>query len=541
MRRVVLALLIALLPSLVAAQDHHALTAIRPLAVGAAGTGLDADNRIYRAYAGVTYTIRADATGGEWPYTFSLSGEPSGMTVVAGPCTTIGPSCTAGTITWTNPLSTDSSITVRISDKDGDFVDVTWGVTVSTNSPGAGGYCFINEDTGNDTTGSGTLASPWRTIDKAYDSCGARSILYFVGNGPFNLDGVPIADSTSECDSSDGGATADGDEVNFSESARPTIWLDYPDDGLTPVLDIGHVDGVTSKPCIAFTSDNTWVQGLDIRNCALKCFEMDRTNRFGVTTLGNTFNGTGAGQNGMNSAVIMHAQRYGGGGNPPDTTPAYFDYHAGNTFTNVQQDDGMSCVKLYSSIRGVVAYNSFDAIESSECVALKSDVSQFTVRANTFEGITGTAIGGNYHEVDDITYGEVLHNLVADSSTYAMEFNQDGQSTIPSYYYRNTFIGAIHARNIDSADGPFTFTNNVIVNDTAASGSCPAKYTCTSVTDYSRLVRTDNLDAATTDGAVDGSGNLAGSYRTSWLGTRGYELQASGVTGPTRLRIRGEN
>jgi hypothetical protein len=32
------------------------------------------------------------------------------------------------------------------------------------------------------------------------------------------------------------------------------------------------------------------------------------------------------------------------------------------------------------------------------------------------------------------------------------------------HLYRNTFVGTVRVRNTDSADGPFDFTHNVIVN-----------------------------------------------------------------------------
>src|SRR5688500_14569760 len=141
------ALWAAALPSLILwlqavtiAQDHYALEFLRPLPVGAAGIGLDPDNRLFRAYAGLTYTFRAEVIGGDFPYTFSLSGAPAGMTVDQGPCHAPGLNCNAGTVTWVNPTSTDNSITIEACDRDGDCVSRTWGVTVATTACGPGGF-----------------------------------------------------------------------------------------------------------------------------------------------------------------------------------------------------------------------------------------------------------------------------------------------------------------------------------------------------------------------------------------------------------------
>ena len=52
--------------------------------IKASGTGTPAipsTNRIFRAYPGIEYNIRAAVIGGDYPYTYELSGQPSGMTI----------------------------------------------------------------------------------------------------------------------------------------------------------------------------------------------------------------------------------------------------------------------------------------------------------------------------------------------------------------------------------------------------------------------------------------------------------------------------
>ena len=80
-----------------------------------AGTGtpaLSANARIFRAYPGIEYNIRAGVVGGQYPYTFSLSNAPAGMTV-----------SNKGVVSWANPASSASNITLRATDQDGDYVD----------------------------------------------------------------------------------------------------------------------------------------------------------------------------------------------------------------------------------------------------------------------------------------------------------------------------------------------------------------------------------------------------------------------------------
>lgn len=178
-----LLLFVCLLPMTAQAQSYETLQMLRPVAVGAAGTGLDAENRVYRAYTGIEYNIHADARGGKWPYTYSLSNAPAGMTIEAGPCTVIGPTCTAGTITWPSPTGTASNIVVTVTDALGTQVTGTWTVTSST-TIGADGFCFV--DANNAAGGrNGSLANPYNSLLEVYNSCGARSILYLRGGDVF--------------------------------------------------------------------------------------------------------------------------------------------------------------------------------------------------------------------------------------------------------------------------------------------------------------------------------------------------------------------
>lgn len=531
MRRVTLALILALLPSLVTAQDHFALEILRPLAIGAAGTGLDSGNRIYRAYQGMPYIIDATARGGQWPYTYSLTGAPSGMTVEAGPCTVATPACTAGRITWTDPQATDSDITLQVCDVDNDCVSATWGVTVSTTGCGsASGWCFVDGDVADG--GDGSISSPYNTIADVWNGSTAADRIMVLRESatPYGVTGMT--------------QTTPGDcfqQVAWNESTKPVIWLAYPGESVT--IDFEYDAGVgTSGPCMELTGQNIWLQGFDAIDMRSIGFQVVRGSRFGIVASDLSFTDLTGGADGSNSAFIMWVSEY--------TNPSYGDTVSRVAMTGVGAD--ACALKVYSVEGGVFEHLTVGTSLSAEAqIALKAEVAEYTVRASSFSGAP-TGVGGNMNGAPTggatlSTNGEIYHNLFLDSDTGsadgAITLGVAKVNTIGRVYaYRNTIIGKINISNMVTADGTYDFTNNVIVNDDAASGSCPAKYVCTSVTDYSRLVRTDNLDAATTDGAVDGSGNLAGSYRTTYLGTRGYELQASGGSsgGGVRLRIRGE-
>src|SRR5688572_3861262 len=87
---------------------NYPLELVSPRAVNtspAAGyPAINSENRIFRAYPGMVYNIRAAVIGGAWPYTFTLSNAPAGMTIDS----------RTGTINWPNPQANASpTITVR--------------------------------------------------------------------------------------------------------------------------------------------------------------------------------------------------------------------------------------------------------------------------------------------------------------------------------------------------------------------------------------------------------------------------------------------
>jgi hypothetical protein len=263
----------------------------------------------------------------------------------------------------------------------------------------------------------------------------------------------------------------------------------------------------------------TWISNMTFQDCYHKCFEMQRNGNYGITFWKNTVNGHGPGEDSANSAVIMFS--FLGTG-----VQAYFDFLENNTVSDVVQGTANSCFKQYSARKSTIAYNSFTTIAADECVAPKMAVSQYTIRGNVFQGITGSAIWGNQMDGNDSgtrTYGEILFNNVKDSTDDTLQLNQHATAA-ETFIYRNTFVGTVRVWNASTSNGPFNFTDNVIINSTAASGSCPEKITCYQVTDYTKIVLSSNLTGVTADNIVNAAGELQGSYRTSYLGLDGWEL-----------------
>jgi hypothetical protein len=212
---------------------------------------------------------------------------------------------------------------------------------------------------------------------------------------------------------------------------------------------------------------------------------------------------------GSNSAGIMTLASYG--------DPSFYAAYQDNDF----HDNAPGGIKQYSHMK--LLWEDCQFRNSGGGPDLKASVPRFEVRNCAFLNNRGNMCGlfGNMHgEGAEIASGEIRYNLMLcpDSPIIAMDVNQDGMAG-EIHLYRNTFIGGVRVRNTDSADGPFHFEHNVIVNSSEATDHIDLE----AVTDPSRISYSENLTGTFTDGVVDADGNLQGSY-TSHLGTRGHAI-----------------
>lgn len=477
------------------AQNHFPLEVTNIKPVGSIPSGLDADSRIYRAYTGFTYNIRPAVIGGNYPYTFSLSNAPSGMAINAN----------TGEITWSNPQA-NATPTLTVRDASGAQVNSSWTITVGTSR-----FKFIDAVNGRNASnngcssscGTGSQASPWRTIKDMYLNAAADDITYFRA-GTYGVLDIARA-----------GVGGPWEAVTLNES-RSVIWLAYP--GESPRIDFGWTGGGEWGPMIYMEGTTIYVDGFETVNSHIMAFQVGGTST-GATFRKNLLHHHGPGTAGTNASFIMTTQQY------PNV--AYGMVIQDNVFYDSPVDVN---IKLYSQNKTLIENNVFhDTVAAME---LKSDVRQFTVRGNTFYNITtniwdALAIGGNMHGLNDqpTTGGEICYNNVRSTDNLAISLNQDGQA-MPIYVYRNTFVGHVAVTNTDAADGPFTFRNNVIINNDGGN-----RIQLIGVTAPERVIVTNNLAGAPSQAIVDSLGNLTAAY-AQYLGTMGYQLGSGGSTPP---------
>jgi hypothetical protein len=196
-------LLLVLLGSVAHAQS--ALAANYPLEMTAPRNDLPAGHRMLKAYPGLAYNVRAAVVGGAYPFSFTLSNAPSGMTI----------NSQTGEINWPNPVAS-ASPTITVRDAEGTQVSMTWTITVSTS-----GFKFVNASAS--AGGNGSITSPWRSLLDVYNSGSGGDIVYFR-SGTYDTNGIPTTSSGLEL------------RVEFDQmDGQPVRWVAYP--GEQPVID----------------------------------------------------------------------------------------------------------------------------------------------------------------------------------------------------------------------------------------------------------------------------------------------------------------
>jgi hypothetical protein len=461
---------------------------VSPRAAGTApasgNAAIDASNRIFRAYPGIEYNIRAIIVGGAYPYTFSLTNAPTGMT--------INPN--TGEIRWPNPTGTSASPTITVRDAEGTERSSPWTISVTTS-----GFRFVDAAAGQrHPTGNGTIDNPWRTISDMVAGGSASDIVYFR-NGTYNALDLPRASVGSAWE-----------RVEINNSANK--WIAFP--GHSPVIDFGYRAGGDPGVIIRLNSRNLYIDGFETRATRIIGFQIGGGNHSVFRRMRmHQLNQAGANLDGSNASFIM-------------TLSVYSDSNAGGNasvwgqYLTIQDSEFYDAphdvmLKTYSQWKMVIEDNYFH--DARLAVELKADMPQFQYRHNRHTNISRVAIGGNMHSYS--TSGEINFNLVnAPSGEWALDLNSDSQAKRIDVY-RNTFLGNVKVRNVDSADGPFRLYDNVFINGESNS----TKVRLENVSDNSRVIIQNNLTGSPGGGVVDATGLLTSAY-AQYRGLRGYEV-----------------
>lgn len=484
-----------------------------PLEIIQPQPNLNTANRYYKAYPGIPYSVRPGVIGGAYPFRYSLTSAPPGMSI----------NQDTGEIIWPNPAAAGSPHTVTISVTDAENITVTrtWAITVTTANT-----FFVDASNGRSRSAgaSGSISDPWRNLDDVYYGTSAGDMVYFR-NGTYTLEGLPVGSFPGNWYRVDWGNT------------RAKIFLAYP--GESPVINHGFQGAGTvhNAPMHRFSAEDLYIDGFEVRNGDNIFFQLGGGNRAVIRNC--VFHHLLGGVDGSNSSAIMFLT------NAPreHTVVQDNEFHTIIGATSCWNEDGnwsASCdphnrgyvspgtcgVKLYDGNKTLFEDNVFHNIRNgAEGLALKGGVmTNVHVRHNRFYDMEDRHIDGNMHTLSDV---EVSYNFAKDDGTDSgngvVWINSDGVLG-PAYFVRNTFVGRVNLKMLDNTHGPVHFAGNVIVNDETARAS---RIMYELAVDESRLTVANHLAGARNEGIVDVDGRLVGAYRAEFLGARGYELASS--------------
>lgn len=464
------------LVSVVQPSANTVVPAVYPLellAPRAAGTAPSTDanahampsgHRIFKAYPGIPYNIRAAVLGGSYPFTFSLSNAPSGMTIHS----------RTGEIQWPNPQA-DATPTITVTDAEGTVSSSSWAITVGTS-----GFKFVDAANGNDAN-DGSIGAPWRTLSKVHTSS-LDQIVYFRA-GTYNFDGI----ARSPYNAGIGGP--DHYIATWRDVSGASVQLlAYPGDEGQVIFDHGGTStpgeqGVMVEIQSAVYGPSLrpiYIDGIHTRNVD-NCLWRMQINGSYHTYRRCTFSHIYRPEDGANPGGIMHVQVSG------DLRRQYCVYQdnrgENNKWTGYA---GAGLFKFYG-------LNKF-LIENCEIVSggigdAKANNSRFEYRGNWIHD--NTCIPSVPYERDEMGVhgnmnlgphnGEIRYNRITDRGSpnrihlsnqfpgYGGEvcsINSDNNA-LQIDVYRNTFVGKVIVLSdcTGGNDGPFKFHNNVIIND----------------------------------------------------------------------------
>lgn len=476
---VLLALLSLASPWALAQSSPYALEVLNIKPAGTGSPAIPASNRIFHAYPGIEYNIRAATIGGTYPYTYSLSGAPSGMTI----------NTRTGEISWPDPRSDAGPITLTVTDSRGASVKTSWSISVHTS-----GFWFVDGDyTG---TSNGSISQPYKTLNELVVATKGRpnDIVYIRGSAsPYTVTNYPSGEKPS--------LDADGSlYINVAEyggANSPETWLAYP--GERPVIDL--------QERFFLRTDRPYFDGLTILN----------GREYSLKTLGGSHYKT----------IRRTTWRGVEGARATNRNQGFvFAIHEGVGYNFVIQDSDWSEFRGAQAIGSLYYCNKLlienNHIHNGGFTGLHPFTSQIGLKERNLDA----TIRGNHIEIPSGANAMEMYNYASHGGALDFSYNRVIRATSGlaikfydpenAHIYRNTIVGNIDFQpgsSNESSEGPIYLRNNVIQG---------------SLTDTTYVTQSDNLTGAFGAGFVDSRGNLTSSYAT-YRGTRGHEVGAPEV------------
>lgn len=439
-------------------------------------------------YTGMALDLPVCVQGGAWPFYYELTTAPSGMAVGQ----QYG-DANYGRITWASPTAGSHSIAVRVTDQDGNSVTHSWTLTVGTSK-----HVFFDAVNGNDAN-SGTISSPYKTFaafastDKFTPALQGKICVYRTGTYK-GLISDPLTNG--------GGRYLMG-------SNKPLVHIAYP--GETVTFDFSDVmwsyaQGARNEIAhVGMTITGAQQSSNPVALNFAQYIAMSNANRTLFDSM--TFTQTGAVTSGDNPACIFFG----------DDNPCVDMAITNCTFDGL---DGFFAAQIYDIQYSIIERNTLKNLVTRGAFYLKlAATTDNSVRNNV--GILNNATPlVRVSDYASVTRTEVCWNNFK-SSTYSILFGEGNNwGTDICWGYRNTIqaTGVAAAMKVGGSVVVATIENSVLVHNSTiyTDGIENIGFTGT-------LNQSNNLQTAST-AYTDANGALTGTYRTSYLGLRGYEV-----------------
>lgn len=468
------------------------------------------------AHVALPYELPIVVQGGSWPFVYELIDAPAGASLGRNHGDE-----DYGILRWTPTANGPFSFTVRVRDQDGSSVQFSWSGVVSSTWAR-----FVDSMNGSDSSGTGSLAAPWRSLAHAYAQVqdgGALCLRAGAYDAPTEAMNIAVSGGSGagRVGSLIGWpgemATIDCSTLNSANLA----WYNSSD---TYIGNLSFVGGPSGQ------ANPRYFVSLSVNH---RCYQY----RLGFDS---PTVGTAAGGGDDNNSCLF----LGAGGAVRSYVAQVFC-----TFRHLHRtNNGFSGIDTYQTRYLVVADNVYDTpAENTARHALwikgweQEDVS---VRGNRWT----QAWGGSLIEVSmSASAGafsarriEICFNtLVARTGAAAMNFGSapSGPERGPIWVYRNTLVGLpVIARR--SWPLEISFENDVVVHDvTTFGGTVSGKLLMSDPNApegrfYDPALRENivltslhmECHGDSSDGILDAEHRLTGVWRSLYLGSHGAEI-----------------
>lgn len=447
------------------------------------------------AYPGMQYRVPIVVQGGAFPFRYEVVSGPAGLTV--GKAIT---DANYGIVTWT-PSGTGAaqSVTIRVTDQQLNAVNVTWSIT-----PNTAQFIFVDANAG--TSGSGTLASPLKTfadvhLGSASDRTFAEKIMVLRG-GTHTITGWAANNNNWNLQRTGGSPN------------KPPSWIGYP--GEAVMLNGSSANVVMN---LSDTGNDVFYGGVTLSG-----------SRTDVADNRTFFFGAGSGTRASFFEMAFSNIQRGTAGTDNPGAIVMFDNTSARQYVSIigcsLDDFNAPLCDLYHTWDAVIDNITIGASSvpsyAGQMVYTKSRNARVSIRRVTStQSLAGVSVVTNSWSFGTPSAAaqtiECCYSKLRVASGNVVSMNAEtGAAAAGSHYwlYRNTLVGDFYT--LSSANEAYTVERNTIITNQNP------------LFPWVTATVADNLqDTRANIGAVlDGTYNLTGSARTTWLGRRGHEISA---------------